>query len=82
MSLQQRLDRIREGFVKQAPAEAIAIMHRFTEELRASSLLQDCVKEGQQAPAFELQGSDSAATSLESFLKRGPLVLTFFRGHW
>ena len=34
MSLQARLDRIREGFEKQAPPEVLEIMHGATERLR------------------------------------------------
>ena len=50
MTLQQRLDRIREGFEKQAPAEALAIMHRATDDLRSSGILDGVVGEGQEAP--------------------------------
>ena len=33
-TLAARLDRMREGFEKQAPAEALAIMHAATDDLR------------------------------------------------
>ena len=38
-TLKERLDRIKEGFVKQAPAEAVALMSRATEDLRAYGIL-------------------------------------------
>lgn len=82
MELRQRLDRIREGFEQQAPPEAIAIMHRATESLRASNILRGVVKEGHAAPAFELASSKDGSIRLDGLLGRGPLVLTFFRGHW
>ena len=35
-TLQERLDRIREGFEKQAPPEVLTVMHHATDDLRAS----------------------------------------------
>ena len=82
MKLQPRLDRIRQGFEKQAPPEALAIIHRATDNLRDSGLVDRALKEGQTAPPFELEGSRGNRVSLAGLLERGPAVLTFFRGHW
>ncbi len=82
MSLQKRLDRIREGFEKEAPAEALAIMHRATDDLRNSGILDGVVGEGLNAPDFTLSDSHGMAVSMESLRTRGPVVLTFFRGDW
>ncbi len=82
MSLQQRLDRIRQGFEKEAPAEALAIMHRVTNELRASAIMAGVTGEGQPAPEFTLEDSRGVATALSSVRSKGPVVLTFFRGDW
>ena len=82
MNLQQRLDRIRQGFEKQAPPEAVALMHRVTNDLRNSGIMDRVLKEGQTAPAFELENSHGSHVSLSGLLELGPVVLTFFRGHW
>jgi hypothetical protein len=82
MKLQQRLDRIREGFEKRAPPEVLAVMHRATEDLRRSGIAGRALKEGLVAPAFELRDSAGRSVGLGDLLKRGPVVLTFFRGHW
>lgn len=81
MSLAERLDRIREGFARQAPEEVLALMHRVTDDLRASGIAERAVGEGQRAPSFALADSHGNEVRLEDLL-RGPLVLTFFRGHW
>ena len=39
MSLQARLDQIRGGFEKEAPAEVLAVMHRFSVFLFSSFVL-------------------------------------------
>ena len=82
MNLQQRLDSIRKGFEKQAPPEAVAIMHRVTDDLRSSGIMDRALKEGQTAPSFELENSHGSRVSLSGLLGRGPVVLTFFRGIW
>ena len=82
MNLQQRLDTIRQGFEKQAPPEAVAIMHRVTDDLRNSGIMDRALKEGKAAPSFELENSNGSRVSLSGLLGRGPVVLTFFRGHW
>ena len=82
MSLQKRLDRIREGFEKQAPAAALSIMHRATDDLRTSGILDSVVSEGRQAPAFALVDSNGGSAQLSTLLERGPVVLSFFRGDW
>jgi hypothetical protein len=82
MSLQQRLDRIKAGFEAQAPKEALEVMHRATEDLRASGIAERALAEGQMAPDFRLEGTTGTTVSLAEARIRGPVVLTFFRGHW
>ena len=82
MSLQQRLDRIREGFERQAPAAALSVMHRATDDLRTSGILDGVVGEGRQAPDFTLTDSRGESVQLHAQLQRGPTILSFFRGDW
>ena len=82
MQLQPRLDRIRRGFEKQAPPEVLAVMHQVTRDLAASGILDRVAREGEPAPRFELENTRGIRVGLEDLLARGPVVLTFFRGHW
>ena len=82
MSLQGRLDRIKAGFEAQAPAEALAVMHRVTRELQTSGMVERAVGEGGTAPDFRLEGTSGATVGLADLRERGPVVLTFFRGQW
>lgn len=81
-TLEETLARIREGSLTRIPEDKRERMHRATEELRASGAIERALAEGDRAPSFELPDSGGALTSLASLLERGPLVLTFFRGHW
>ncbi len=81
-TLQARLDLIRTEFEGVAPAEAKAIMHRATEDLRASGILARLPRPGNALPAFELPDTEGNPVRSEELLAQGPLVLTFYRGLW
>jgi len=57
-------------------------MHRATEELRRSGLAERALKVGDLAPTFELDNQDGQLVRSVDLLAEGPLVITFFRGHW
>ena len=82
MSLQAKLDAYKEGMVKKAPKEALEIMHRATEGLRNSTIMQGVVNVGDTAPAFELQNAVGKLIRLKDLLSEGSLILSFYRGKW
>ncbi len=87
MSLQQQLDAFKAAIESGGPLynvsrERIEIMHRATEELRRSGLAGRALKAGDLAPAFELDNQDGQLVRSADLLAHGPLVITFFRGHW
>lgn len=86
-SLQSRLDEFKKAFESgappyNAPREAIETMHRATAELMASGIEQRALKTGDRAPSFTLFNQDHVAVSSSDLLRQGPLVISFFRGHW
>ena len=64
------------------PPDKAAVMHRATEDLRKSGILDRIVQVGARMPAFELANHDGRRVSSPDLLRRGPLVLSFFRGSW
>jgi hypothetical protein len=86
-SLQSRLDEFKRAFESgappyNAPQEAIETMHRATAELRGSGIEQQALKAGDRAPSFILFNQDHVQVSSNDLLRQGPLVISFFRGHW
>ena len=86
-SLQSRLDEFKNAFESgappyNAPHEVIETMHRATAELKASGIEQQALKIGDRAPSFTLFNQDHVEVSSSDPLKQGPLVISFFRGHW
>ena len=82
MSLEQKLAAMRAAAETRIPADKAAIMHRATEDLRKSGILDRIVKVGAPMPAFALANHDGKRVSSQELLQRGPLVLSFFRGSW
>ena len=79
MSLAEKLKAIREGFVKEAPPEAVEIVHR---AVRASGMHTEAVGVGADLPEFEAPDTDGAIVRSVDLVENGPLVLSFFRGKW
>jgi cytochrome oxidase Cu insertion factor (SCO1/SenC/PrrC family) len=82
MELQQKLDALKKGVEAQAPKEAVEIMHRATDDLEQSGILDGTVKVGDQAPDFSLRNADGQEFSLKKLLSHGPVILAFYRGIW
>ena len=82
MTLAETLQGIREASAKRIPPERAAVMHRATEELRASDIMERVIKPGDPLPAFALPNSYGQEVRSADLLAKGPLVVTFFRGSW
>jgi hypothetical protein len=87
MKLQEQLDAFKASFESGAPPfnasrAAIDVMHRATEELRRSGQAERALGVGARAPAFALPNQDGQIIRSADLLASGPLVITFFRGHW
>jgi hypothetical protein len=86
-SLQERLDEFRRSFETgappyNAPPEVIETMHRATGELKGTGIEERALKVGDRAPGFTLFNQDHVQVASADLLSQGPLVVSFFRGHW
>jgi hypothetical protein len=82
MPLKDKLDQTRAASAKRRTPEQWALMQRATEDLRASGILDSVLKAGQMIPAFAGTSHDGRHIASGALLQQGPLVLSFFRGHW
>ena len=82
MALQDKLDKLKSDFEAKAPPDALEIMHRATDNLRNSGIMQNVLNNGDTAPDFELKNADENVIRLKDLLGHGPLVLSFYRGQW
>jgi peroxiredoxin len=87
MSLQAKLDAFKADFEAgkppySVPRSVIETMHRATAELIESDAAKRAKKAGDLAPTFSLKDPEGNIVSSADLLKRGPLVLSFYRGVW
>ena len=82
MSLQQKLDAQKKATGTSAPKEAIEVMHRATENLAKSGIMNRIVKKGDKAPGFMLNDINGNVVNLKERLSKGHVVLGFYRGRW
>ena len=82
MTLADQLAQVRRSFEAKTPPEIRDQMHRATEELRNSGILDHVLKKGQRAPEFTLPDANGVSVSSAALLRNGPLIVSFFRGKW
>ena len=82
MSLQSELNVLKAQFEAKAQPDALAVMHRATEDLRRSGILERALKVGDKAPDFALPDGNGTIVSSKDLLAKGPLVVSFYRGVW
>jgi hypothetical protein len=80
--LSERLALIQAGADQRIPPDKRAIMHRATDDLRASGIMDRVINVGDPLPAFALKNSHGQEVRSADLLANGPLVLTVFRGSW
>ena len=82
MSLTQSLIHLRAGLrADQSPTQK-AVMDRATAALESSGLVNQSLKVNELAPNFMLPNHLGQIIELQSLLRIGPVVLSFYRGAW
>ena len=82
MSLQNKLDQMKKEFEAGAPPEALTVMHRATNDLARSGIMDRVLTVGETAPGFSLPDQNGNPVSSSELLAKGPLVVSFYRGVW
>jgi peroxiredoxin len=82
MSLQDELDALKAECLTKTPPKVTLVRQRAVEALVASGLAERAKHAGEQAPVFQLRDGCGGAFSSREALRRGPIVLVFYRGRW
>jgi hypothetical protein len=86
-NLKDRLEEFKKAFESGGPPynvtqDRVTTMHRATAELKASGIESRALGIGDRAPDFALFNQDHVEVSSKDLLRNGPMVVSFFRGHW
>ena len=82
MSLKEQLAEYRAGWYRRVPAERQAIMQRHIDQLRSGAIARTMLKVGDHAPAIVLENAKGVTVDVGTLLKKGPVIVTFYRGGW
>jgi len=82
MTLNTTLQQLKSASRSKLPAETVAIMTRATAQLEHSGIARIALGVGETAPEFSLPDWRGALYRSQELLKKGPLILTFYRGSW
>ncbi|MDQ6997590.1 MAG: peroxiredoxin-like family protein [Mariprofundus sp.] len=82
MALHDELEAFNRGFVAQVPDNIVSTMNDAVQILQSSGLTERALQAGQHAPDFDLPELNGKKVKLSEALKRGVVVITFYRGSW
>jgi len=87
MSLQEKLNTFRNDFESGGPPlnvspDIIAKIHKATDELRTSGIIDNFLKPADTAPEFSLPNANGEIIHSKDLLAKGNLVVSFYRGGW
>ncbi len=82
MTLKQDIDAFVAEAAARVPPELMAELERSIEQVRDSGIEERALGEGDLAPPFTLPNAEGRPVALKDLLRRGPLIISFYRGIW
>ena len=82
MSLQMEIDRLNSQLRQQLPPEALKLVEDAVAGIVETGVEKNAVGVGTRAPDFTLPNATGGQVSLAALRRRGPVVLSFYRGNW
>jgi len=82
MSLREELNALGQDLTARIPDHVLSIIRDASATLAHSDLAEQALKAGDKAPDFTLPSLDGEGIGLAGLLKRGPVVISFYRGGW
>jgi len=82
MSLMQEIENYQKETFPKISKETVATLLQATDELVKSGIAKKALKKGDHIPPFELKDAHGNVLSSDELLKKGPLVISFYRGGW
>ena len=81
-NLNQQIRDTIQMFREALPQEVGALIEQGAGEISALDIVENALKNGDEAPAFDLKKYGGGTGTLAGYLEEGPLVVTFYRGVW
>lgn len=82
MSLKAQIDAYNVQKDAKLPADVLALMNTTNEELIAQHIRDNAFQIGQKVKNFSLANHNGENIELADLLKKGPVIISFYRGGW
>lgn len=82
ISYQEKLTELRANLENMLPQEALSVFDDDAQNLQDQQSSIPKLQEGDKAPDFALSNAINETVKLSDLLKKGKVVLTFYRGSW
>jgi len=82
MSLKAQIDAYNVQKDAKLPADVLALMNTTNEELIAQHIKDNALQIGQKVENFNLANHNGENIELADLLKKGPVIISFYRGGW
>ncbi|QBQ41045.1 AhpC/TSA family protein [Sphingobacterium psychroaquaticum] len=78
----QQIEELNENLAQQLPREILEVFAKSIADLKTLSIEDHAIKTGDKFPDFSLPNTNDKNVSLKELLKRGKVIIAFFRGSW
>jgi peroxiredoxin len=82
MTLKQDIEAFTAETAGRLPPELLADLRKSIDEVRRSGIAKRALAAGDTAPEFTLPNAHGRPVALADLLRRGPLIISFYRGVW
>lgn len=81
-NLAKKIDEINKNLASQLPAEIIKVFSQSIQDLKSSKIEENSIQVGDKFPDFTLKNTNNQIIHLSKVLKKGKVIVAFFRGSW
>jgi peroxiredoxin len=82
MLLKDEIQKMQEAMLPQIPEDVLKLLFSKIEELVNSGIAERTLNEGDEIPQINLPNAVGTTINVNSMLKDGPVVISFYRGAW
>ncbi len=82
MLLKDEIQKMQEAMLPQIPEDVLKLLFSKIEELVNSGIAERTLNEGDEIPQINLPNAVGKTINVNSMLKDGPVVISFYRGAW
>ncbi|QIH34063.1 peroxiredoxin-like family protein [Sphingobacterium sp. DR205] len=81
-NLKQQIEELNENLINQLPTEVLAVFSRSIADLNINNIEENSAGINDIFPDFSLQNTAHEIVELHTLLRKGKVIVAFFRGSW